>query len=325
LSVGDHGAVDLTLKAAVRGRNEELVAELLAELRRRGIEASVGEDGVVDVAGVGPSVRLRPAPDGIELEVRALETIDEDNEAGWVARAVLAPAVAALTTDALGDWLTDRWARRPSGAAARASYRDPTHHRPSFGAVLSALQLQTADILLEIGCGGGAFLEQALESGCRAVGLDHSREMLEVAREVNAGAIAEGRLELVEAGAEQLPFADGTFTCVAMMQVFFFLDASRVLRECRRILRDGGRVALFTVSPEARGTPAAPEPVASRGRFYSDEELVRLARDAGFRLASVTHPDLERFARAAGLPDDIVALFAEGNSIGQLLLARLGR
>jgi hypothetical protein len=36
----------------------------------------------------------------------------------------------------------------------------------------------------------------------------------------------------------------------------------------------GGRLALYTTSPELRGTPAAPEPLASRGHFYEDEELV---------------------------------------------------
>jgi hypothetical protein len=34
--------------------------------------------------------------------------------------------------------------------------------------------------------------------------------------------------------------------------------------------------------PELRGTPAAPEPLASRGHFYSDEQLAELARKAGF-------------------------------------------
>jgi hypothetical protein len=40
-------------------------------------------------------------------------------------------------------------------------------------------------------------------------------------------------------------------------------------------------VAVYTTAPELRGTPAAPEPLASRGHFYSDDELAALARDAG--------------------------------------------
>lgn len=318
--------MDLTLSAAVRARADEITAELAAELQRRGVDASVRADGAIEVGGLDPAVHIAPTPNGVTIDVRGLDAIDEENEAGWVARALAAPVVEALTSQALGDWLTDRWARNPSGAAARAGYRDPTHHRPSFGAVLSGLQLQPDDVLLEIGCGGGAFLEEAVKLGCRrAVGIDHSGEMLAVARDLNRAAIADGRVELVEADAEALPFPDDTFTCVAMMQVFFFLDGPRVLDECRRVLRESGRLAIFTVSADARGTPAAPEPMASRGRFYSDEELVRLARDAGFQLASVTHPDLERHARAAALADDLVELFAGESELGQLLLARRGR
>src|SRR5207249_9372759 len=130
-------------------------------------------------------------------------------------------------------------------------------------------QLGPEDVLLEIGSGGGAFLEQALRSGCRAKAVDHSLEMVRVARELNASAIDEGRLELVQASAEELPFADDSCTCAAMMQVFFFLDPGPVLAECRRVVREGGTLAVFTVTEEAKGSPAAPEPMASRGRFYT--------------------------------------------------------
>jgi hypothetical protein len=50
-----------------------------------------------------------------------------------------------------------------------------------------------------------------------------------------------------------------------------------------------GRVAIMTTSPEAKGTPAAPYPVATRGRFYTDEELVRLPLEAGFSFARIAH------------------------------------
>jgi hypothetical protein len=53
------------------------------------------------------------------------------------------------------------------------------------------------------------------------------------------------------------------------------------------VLRSGGRLAIYTTAPELRGTPAAPEPIASSGHFYADDELVDLARRAGLRDATV--------------------------------------
>jgi SAM-dependent methyltransferase len=322
-------ATTITLTAELDTSLDDFVDELAAALSRRGIafdpDARVVEWSEADWRPDAKSeLALRREGDRIVVELRGFggSFWDESDLAGWFAGEVAASFLEAASPAALGDWLTDRAARRPSGAAQREGYRDPSHHRPSFGAVLGALQLGPDDVLLEIGCGGGAFLEQALRSGCSAKAVDHSAELLRVAREVTAAAVEEGRLELVEGDAGELPFADDSCTCAAMMQVFFFLDAERVLAECRRVVRPDGTLAVFTVSEEAKGSPAAPEPMASRGRFYTDAELVALAGAAGFAEARVEHPDLEPYAREAGLPDDVVELFAGANDMSQLLLAR---
>jgi SAM-dependent methyltransferase len=322
-------ATTITLTAELDGSLDEFAAELSAALARRGIELDP-DSRVVEwhEADWQPDAKseleLRRDGDRIVLELRGFgASFWGDAELlGWFADAVAASFLEAASPAALGDWLTDRAARRPSGAAQREGYRDPSHHRPSFGAILERLELAPDDVLLEIGSGGGAFLQQALRTGCRAKAIDHSPEMVRVARELNAEAIEEGRLELVQGSADRLPFEDDSCTCAAMMQVFFFLDPEPVLAECRRVVRDGGMLAVFTVSEEAKGSPAAPEPMASRGRFYTDEQLVELARTAGFPDATVEHPDLERYAREAGLPDDVVALFIGAQEMSQLLLAR---
>jgi SAM-dependent methyltransferase len=321
------------LTAALAKRGMHLEGErMLAGTREVGRLKSAGADRVVfewRSADWAPEdvteLELRAVGERLRVEHRGFgrQFWGDEEVVGWFADEIVAPFVAAVTPHRFGDWLTDRAARRPFGIRARRDYQDPTHHRPSFGAVFSALHLTRDDMLLELACGGGAFLEQALRTGCRAVGLDHSPEMVKAARELNAQAITEGRLEVVEGDVHELPFGDETFTAAATMQAFFFFaDPRRVLAECFRVLRASGRLAVFTVSEEAKGTPAAPEPMASRGYFYTDEELVALAREAGFAIASVEHPDLEPHARGAGLPDDVVALFSGVSRIDQLLLAR---
>ena len=174
------------------------------------------------------------------------------------------------------DWLTDRVARRPSGSRARRVYGAADVHDFARRAILDALQLGPRDELLEIGCGGGLLLRDALPSVARAVGLDHSEEMVSLARGRAPGA------EIVLGDANRLPFPDASFSAIAMSVVFFFFDQPvAVLSECRRVLRAGGRLALYTTAPELRGTPAAPEPIASRGHFYTNAELASLASEAG--------------------------------------------
>jgi SAM-dependent methyltransferase len=337
----------ITLSAELEGSFDDFLAELMDALAARGLAFEsdrLVQDGF-DVGRVTERTEDRlvlewreadwddTATSEVELRREGSQLVVEHRGfgasfweprelVGWFADQVAAPTLGAAAPAQLGDWLTDRGARRPFGLGAREGYRDPTHHRPSFGAILAELELGPADVLLEIGCGGGAFLEQALRSGCRAKAVDHSPAMVRLAREVNAAAVEEGRAEIVQASAERLPFDDKGCTCAAMMQVFFFLDPEPVLAEVRRVVRPGGTLAVFTVSEAAKGTPAASEPMASRGRFYTDEQLIELARTAGFDDATVEHPDLEPFARQAGLPEDVVQLFVGAGEASQLLVAR---
>ena len=98
---------------------------------------------------------------------------------------------------------------------------------------------------------------------------------------------------IVLAEAERLPFANGEFTAVSSLVAFFFFpEPVQVLRELRRVLDpERGRLAIFTTSPEAKGTSAAPYPLATRGHFYSDEELAQLPLEAGFSQSRVSRTD----------------------------------
>jgi SAM-dependent methyltransferase len=165
-------------------------------------------------------------------------------------------------------------------------------------------------------------LQDALTSGCKAAAIDHSSDMVRVAREVNHEAIQQNRLEIRQGDAGSLPYPDGIFTCAVMTGVFGFIsNPLEVLSEIRRVLAPGGRFVLFTGSKELRGTPAAPEPMASRLYFYEDHELEELARKAGFGEARLERPDFEPLAREVGIPEEALGLFKPGGG-GQLLIAR---
>ena len=164
-------------------------------------------------------------------------------------------------------------------------------------------------------------IKEALKSGCRAAGIDHSLEMVGLAGSENKDSVAEGRLKVIKAGAENIPFPDGTFTCAAMTGVLGFLsDPVAAMKEIRRVLCTGGRFVQLGSDPKMKGTPAAPEPMASRLHFYEDNELADLARKAGFDFVEVVRRDLGPFAKEVGVPEEHLPLFS--GSMTPFLIAK---
>jgi SAM-dependent methyltransferase len=95
--------------------------------------------------------------------------------------------------------------------------------------------------VLEVGCGSAPCSRWLAGQGAHPVGLDLSGAMLRHASSINAATGVD--VPLVQAGAEHLPFSDGTFdlACSAFGAVPFVAEPERVMREVARVLRPGGR------------------------------------------------------------------------------------
>src|SRR5262249_32472212 len=99
---------------------------------------------------------------------------------------------------------------------------------------------------LEIGVGTGRIALPFVQIGADYTGADLSLPMMEVLRKkiatVPEGA---GRLKLALADAMALPFADDGFEVGIMIHVLDLVsDWGEALRECRRVLKDGGWLVL---------------------------------------------------------------------------------
>ena len=121
--------------------------------------------------------------------------------------------------------------------AALLSYgQDPRWRR----FLVSRVEVGPDDRVLDVATGTGAVaLELVRQKGCRIVGVDQSAEMLAEARR-RVG----DRIELVEASAEALPFADGEFDALTFTYLLRYVDdPAATLRELARVVRPGGTVA----------------------------------------------------------------------------------
>ena len=187
----------------------------------------------------------------------------------------------------------DKTARNPSGSFARRMYSNPRGHYKSFRWTLDKLQLKADDIFLEIGCGGGVLLNMALETVKHAKAIDHSSDMVQIAREKNQEAVSEGRVEIVQGNAESLPWDDNSFTCATANQMFFFIDKPMiVLTEFYRVLKPGGRLVI--TSTEDSILPQLLFVLWSHSmHLYKNSDMESMLKQAGFQTVEVKN--LERF------------------------------
>jgi ubiquinone/menaquinone biosynthesis C-methylase UbiE len=97
-------------------------------------------------------------------------------------------------------------------------------------------------------------------------GIDVSTEMVEQARARNAAAIRAGAIDLRQATVERMPFEDQTFDlalAINSMQVWPDVDAG--LREIRRVLQPGGRLALAFTPRSGQSRTGITESLQSAG------------------------------------------------------------
>ena len=180
---------------------------------------------------------------------------------------------------------------RPEGEAGRALLErmNAGHHEELAEWGLGYLQFAGDERMLDIGCGGGANLQRLLERAPQghATGIDYAPLAVEMSREVNARAIADGRCNVLEGDVRALPFEDGTFDLVVAFETVYFWDMPVGFSEVRRVLRPGGQ---FLVCNEANGTDPDAQEVADGipGMVIpTGSQLADLLQAAGFPIMQV--------------------------------------
>ena len=209
------------------------------------------------------------------------------------------------------------WGARPTDWALSEDQQ-----LPAYEDALAGVGLAPGQLVLDIGCGAGAFLQLVTERGARAFGLDASDALLDLART----RVPDADLRVGEM--EALPYDDDTFDLVTGFNAFFFAnDIVVALREAGRVAKPGAAVVIQVWGPHEhndleamkeivrpflppRPTDAPPEPDYSKPGVLED-----LATRAGLNPERTfdstwphVYPDAEILGRALIAPAGIAVL-----------------
>ena len=148
------------------------------------------------------------------------------------------------------------------------------------------IKIQSEDVCLDIGCGGGANIRKLLEKSPygRVVGIDYSEISVEKSRKINKAGIESKRCEILQGDVMKLPFRDKTFDVITAFEtIYFWPDISEAFKKVYKILKIGGT---FMICNESNGENPKDEKwtkVIQGMKIYNSEQIEKSLKDAGFR------------------------------------------
>jgi len=116
--------------------------------------------------------------------------------------------------------------------------------------IAQQVQVRPDERILDAACGAGVFALRAARAGADVTGIDIASNLIEQAR---SRASSQGlEIQFDEGDVEALPYQDGSFdTVVSQFGVMFAPRPAVVTAEIARVLKPGGRVALFCWTPSS--------------------------------------------------------------------------
>ena len=170
----------------------------------------------------------------------------------------------------------------PHGASGRmALSMMNSWHGPLTNWGLGYVPFQDGWTILDVGCGGGQTLKRLLgrSKGAIVHGIDISDESVAKARKVNADLLG-SRVFVRKASATELPYADCTFDLVTAVEtVYFWPELPHCFEEVKRVLKPGGRFAIFL---EVASADCAWTRFVDGMTTYAPEQLKEFLKHAGF-------------------------------------------
>jgi SAM-dependent methyltransferase len=148
-------------------------------------------------------------------------------------------------------------------------------------------QITSESAVLDAGSGvGGTARYVADRYGCQVTAVDLTEEYCQTSRWLNRLVGLDDRISVRRADVTELPFADGIFDVAISQHVQMNVaDKARLYSEARRVLADGGRLAVWDITIGDHGELDYPLPWAdqpARSHLVTPDELRAVVESAGF-------------------------------------------
>lgn len=125
-------------------------------------------------------------------------------------------------------------------------------YEAAFGTLLNQIKATPDKSILDAGCGPGIHSARIASLGYRVHAIDISEPALERGRRLASDLGIRDRISFQQADLTEIPFADEAFQTIFCWGVLIHIPAAdRALRELARVLKPGGRLALFITNDQA--------------------------------------------------------------------------
>jgi SAM-dependent methyltransferase len=184
-------------------------------------------------------------------------------------------------------------ARKPTGAFGRLFARGMNvGHWPTIQWGLGHVDIGRADVILDVGCGGGKLIRHmaGLAQEGKVYGIDYSEASVAAASGFNRRLVAAGRVDIRHGSVASLPFPEATFDLVTAAETsYFWPDLVENLREIRRVLKPGGRLLLINEAYPDKNGETRNAQWAELGGFplYSPDEFSAFLTQAGYATVQI--------------------------------------
>lgn len=178
--------------------------------------------------------------------------------------------------------------RMPQGEAGRImlSQMNESHYDVT-GWALQLWSISPDDKILDIGCGGGMTLKRMSSDivNGHLTGLDYSKISVEESTRLNAKDVTSGKMDIIEASVEKMPFSDNYFDKIITVESFYFWpNPSENLKEVLRVIKPGGCFHIVADIYGKEGLDTKDVENIARYELFNPtpEEFTALLKAAGF-------------------------------------------